>query len=181
MNADITYLEDAEIYERVLRDLVPKASQSVWIATANVKDCRIEINRSFRSIVRMLEGLCARGVEVRLLHSGVPSEPYLHELRESDLTSEELFTMRRCPRVHFKAVVVDCRHMYFGSANLTGAGMGAKGANRRNFEAAFVTSNAFLIHQITNKFERIWGGAACEKCDRKGLCAVPLEEPDLGS
>ena len=31
-----------------------------------------------------------------------------------------------CPRVHFKCIIVDGVKAYFGSANLTGAGMGAK-------------------------------------------------------
>lgn len=32
-----------------------------------------------------------------------------------------------CPRVHFKSVIVDGRFVFSGSANLTDAGMGAKG------------------------------------------------------
>lgn len=39
-----------------------------------------------------------------------------------------------CPRVHFKCIIVDGVKAYFGSANLTGAGMGAKSEKKRNFE-----------------------------------------------
>jgi len=179
MQVDVTYLEDREIYDRVLREAVPRAERSIWIATANLKDCQIEINRSFRSIVRFFEGLCSRGVEIRVLHSSVPSEPFLLDLRQSDLQTENLFTMRRCVRVHFKALIVDGKQMYLGSANVTGAGMGAKGATRRNFEIGFMTTHPFLIHQVTGKFRRIWNGRTCEGCDRREVCAVPLEEPDI--
>jgi len=39
-----------------------------------------------------------------------------------------------CPRVHFKLMIFDLETVYIGSANLTGAGMGLKGENKRNFE-----------------------------------------------
>lgn len=179
MQVNVTYLEDSEIYDRVVREGLMRAERTVWIATANVKDCQIEVNRAYRSIVRVFEGLCARGVDVRLLHGAVPSEAFLHDLRQSALTKEDLFTMRRCPRVHMKAFIMDGRQMYLGSANLTGAGVGAKGPDRRNFEVGLLTSHAFLIHQVARKFERIWGGQACDHCRRREVCAVPLEEPDL--
>ena len=177
MQVDVTYLEDRDIYERVLRDGVMKAERSVWLATANVKDCQVEFNRQFRSIVRVFEGLCSRGVEVRLLHSGVPSEPFLRDLRQSTLLAEDLFTMRRCARVHLKAIVVDGTQLYLGSANLTGAGLGAKSPKRRNFEVGLLTTHRFLIHQVAGKFRRIWSGQACETCERREVCAEPLEEP----
>ena len=40
-----------------------------------------------------------------------------------------------CPRVHFKMLVFDGEEVYIGSANLTGAGIGMKTDNKRNFEA----------------------------------------------
>ena len=67
--------------------------------------------------------LSKQGIEVRLLHSGVPSGPFLAELKEGIPKS---LIMRRCPRVHAKAIIADGRLMYLGSANLTGAGLGAR-------------------------------------------------------
>ncbi len=49
---------------------------------------------------------------------------------------------RRCPRLHAKAVIIDCRAMYLGSANLTGAGLGAKADKRRNFEMGIWTESS---------------------------------------
>ena len=76
-----------------------------------------------------------------------------------------------CPRVHFKSVVVDGRWAYSGSANLTGAGMGAKSVRRRNFESGFVTTEPELVTAIMDQFDRVWMGAECEACDRKAHCA----------
>lgn len=41
-----------------------------------------------------------------------------------------------CPRAHFKMIILDFESAYIGSANLTGAGIGMKSSNHRNFEAA---------------------------------------------
>ena len=47
--------------------------------------------------------------------------------------------LRQCARLHLKAVIVDGALLYLGSANWTGAGLGAKGDRNRNFELGFVT------------------------------------------
>ena len=76
-----------------------------------------------------------------------------------------------CPRVHFKSVVVDGRFAYSGSANLTGAGMGAKSSHHRNFESGFVTTDPGTVRAIMEQFDRVWMGAECEACRRKRYCA----------
>jgi phosphatidylserine/phosphatidylglycerophosphate/cardiolipin synthase-like enzyme len=87
--------------------------------------------------------------------------------------------MRRCPRVHFKAVLVDDAALHLGSANLTGAGLGAKSAKRRNFELGVVTADREMFDRVARLFHRIWEGGICQDCGRAGVCPVPLEEPDL--
>ena len=87
--------------------------------------------------------------------------------------------MRRCPRVHVKAVIVDGLGMYLGSANLTGAGLGAKSPRRRNFEAGIWTDELSLIDPVADMLEGIWSGRECPDCGRHEYCPVPLEEPDL--
>ena len=47
------------------------------------------------------------------------------EVAESARLGQAL-ALRACPRVHFKAVIVDGAFVYVGSANWTGAGLGAK-------------------------------------------------------
>lgn len=67
--------------------------------------------------------------------------------------------------------MVDGTFAYSGSANLTGAGMGAKSESRRNFETGFITSDKNLIHQIAGQFDDVWMGKFCKACQRKQFCS----------
>ena len=82
--------------------------------------------------------------------------------------------MKVCPRVHFKTVLVDGAWAYLGSANLTGAGLGAKGAHARNFELGFVTEDFDVIDRTTAFFESVWSGASCRGCRLREVCPDPL-------
>ena len=83
--------------------------------------------------------------------------------------------LRQCPRLHFKAIVVDGAFLYLGSANWTGAGLGAKGAGRRNFELGFVTADDQLLDRVQAIYDRIWSGAECGACKMRDLCPGPLD------
>jgi hypothetical protein len=87
--------------------------------------------------------------------------------------------IRRCPRVHAKLIVIDSRLLYIGSANLTGAGLGAKSERRRNFELGTLSTDEQLIDEVSSYFNTIWEGEPCATCGRRDVCPVPLEEPDL--
>ena len=76
-----------------------------------------------------------------------------------------------CPRVHLKAVIIDGNFSYSGSANLTGAGMGAKSEHKRNFEAGIITDDQKIIDQVMEQFDNIWSGIHCRACKRKKFCA----------
>ena len=169
------YLSGDAINDRVMGQLVPSARDSLLIATATLKAMRVvKPDGTAESIVRLLERLSGRGVTVRVLHSGIPSGPFREELKTVEPGA---FQMRRCPRTHFKAVVVDGSHVYLGSANLTGAGLGAKSEGRRNFEIGLVTDDPAMVDAVADLFESIWSGAQCQSCDRTDFCPVPLEEP----
>ena len=115
-------------------------------------------------------------MEIRLLHAGVPSTSALRELKRKLPGG---ITIRRCPRLHSKAVIIDSRMMYLGSANLTGAGLGAKADGRRNFELGVWTQASPLIESVHEQFNALWEGHRCDTCKRKDICPVPLEEPRL--
>ncbi len=91
------------------------------------------------------------------------------------------FEMRLCPRVHMKAVVVDGAFLYLGSANWTGAGLGAKGSGRRNFELGFVTDDALLLDDVQEIYDRIWRGAECKECKLRDECPAPLDGQERGA
>jgi len=100
-------------------------------------------------------------------------------LRELHRALPDRIRVRRCPRLHAKAVIVDCEAMYLGSANLTGAGLGAKSDARRNFELGVWTRSPALIDAVLESFNALWEGRHCEACGRRDTCPVPLEEPAL--
>jgi phosphatidylserine/phosphatidylglycerophosphate/cardiolipin synthase-like enzyme len=196
----VELVNGAQHFTRVVRDGILKAKVSIDIATADFKamlvpgasgmngihgvgECRRSAGRRRASgtgdavsIVEVFRCLASRGVEVRVLHAGVPSSPALRELR-SALPSG--LTIRRCPRIHMKAIIIDCASMYLGSANLTGAGLGAKGQNKRNFELGVWTTATPLIDSVLGEFNALWEGQRCKACQRKDVCPVPLEEPKL--
>ena len=67
-----TVLSDRVIYERVIRDAVPRAARRVWIATADIKDLYVEAapgSDRMVPFVKVLADLIGRGVEVRLVHA----------------------------------------------------------------------------------------------------------------
>jgi len=159
----------------------------LFIATADVKDLHLpseqlaagavrKPNRQAVSIVDVFHSLAQQNVQVQLLHSGVPSGPFLAELKKG---LPQTLTMRRCPRLHAKAVIADGRLMYLGSANLTGAGLGAKSVRRRNFEAGIWTDEIPLIDPVADMLEGVFSGDQCPSCGRRDYCPVPLEEPRL--
>jgi hypothetical protein len=63
---------------------------------------------------------------------------------------------------------------YVGSANLTGAGLGMKGKNTRNFEAGVLSSNKDFVKNAAEQFDSVWMGAHCKGCRRKAFCGDPI-------
>jgi phosphatidylserine/phosphatidylglycerophosphate/cardiolipin synthase-like enzyme len=128
------------------------------------------------SILARLDELAARGVELRLLHAELPSRPFREELANHPRLVAGGLALRRCPRVHLKAVIVDGAVLYLGSANWTGAGLGAKGSGRRNFELGVVTDDGPLLDHVQALYERIWQGGECAACRLRPECPGPLSE-----
>lgn len=71
-------------------------------------------------------------------------------------------------------MIFDWREAYIGSANLTGAGIGAKGVNKRNFEAGVLTDEPGLLDAACKQFDSVWRGAHCKDCLRREVCASPI-------
>lgn len=170
-------------YERVTL-AIAKAKTSVWIATANVKQLLVEAPIGTRArargryipILDVLQSLCDRNVQVRLLHASAPSGPFREELERRRLhLAPPRFEMRACPRVHLKIIAIDGALLYLGSANFTGAGLGAKGDGRRNFELGVLTDDEWMLDEAQARFDRIWRGAECGACRLRAQCPSPLD------
>jgi phosphatidylserine/phosphatidylglycerophosphate/cardiolipin synthase-like enzyme len=167
---------DAEHHEQVI-EAVRRATVSVWIATANLKDVHVPRSgsRRYMSMLAVLDEMAGRGVELRILHAGLPSRSFRDSFDGFPRLVEGGLELRQCPRVHLKTVIVDGRWLYAGSANWTGAGLGLKSPRRRNFEAGWVTADAAAIDQMQERFDRIWSGGHCGACGLRAECEAPLD------
>lgn len=126
-------------------------------------------------MLEAFDELAERGAELRILHAELPSRPFREEFDRHPRLVRGGLELRECPRVHFKAVIVDGARLYLGSANWTGAGLGAKGTGRRNFELGFVTGDPELVDEVQGLYERIWRGAECRGCKLRDVCPAPLD------
>jgi phosphatidylserine/phosphatidylglycerophosphate/cardiolipin synthase-like enzyme len=163
-------------YEAVLKELIPSARKFVWILTADIKDAFMEgTGGRFIPVLGVLAEKLREGVEVRLIHAKEPGPRFRQEFdRFPEFLSSDNFDRLLCPRQHMKVILVDGKRAYVGSANLTGAGVGAKGANRRNFEAGVLTDDPQLLEPLMNFCDAFYAGELCRKCDRREYCPNPL-------
>jgi phosphatidylserine/phosphatidylglycerophosphate/cardiolipin synthase-like enzyme len=179
-------LADRDHYEEVVKAVL-EAERSVWIATANLKELMVEDPNAvpgrrrgrrgtYHSVLEAFAELAERQVELRILHAAMPSRPFRRSFDAQPPLVAGGLEMRMCPRVHLKTVVVDARLVYLGSANWTGAGLGAKGEGRRNFEMGIITSDERVIDQVQDRFDQIWRGAECANCRLRDECEMPLDE-----
>lgn len=169
------FITDKAIYDRVIQEMVTDAEAFLWIATADIKDMYVKRGSSMIPFLGVLSDLIERGISVRLLHAKEPGPNFREDFDKYPALIEGLERML-CPRVHFKSVIVDGKMAYTGSANLTGAGMGAKSEKRRNFESGFITDDPEIVDAVMEQFDRVWIGNHCETCGRRKFCPdCPLE------
>jgi phosphatidylserine/phosphatidylglycerophosphate/cardiolipin synthase-like enzyme len=166
----LEFITDRDIYEKVICGRIGKARKFLWIATSDLKDLHVDKGGGMVPFLEILSDLIKRQVEIRLLHAKEPGPAFR---RDFDKYPNLIAGMERilCPRVHLKAVVIDGTFAYTGSANLTGAGMGAKSEHKRNFESGIITDDAAIIGKVMEQFDNIWRGTHCPPCKRKKFCA----------
>lgn len=176
---DVELLLHGDHYPAVIRRVLA-AAHSVWIATANLKELMIEAEgsgrrRGYRSVLAAFNELSARGVELRLLHAAPPSRVFIRDFDEQARLVAGGLELRQCPRNHLKLVIVDGQHLYLGSANWTGAGLGAKHPAKRNFELGFLTEDERLLDIAQETFNAIWSGRECGQCRLREECPMPID------
>ncbi|MFC1780687.1 phospholipase D-like domain-containing protein [Planctomycetota bacterium] len=166
----LEFITDRNIYEKVIYERVPRAARFLWLATADLKDLYVDKHGQMVPFLEILSDLVSKNVEIRLLHAKEPGPAFR---RDFDKYPNLIKGMERilCPRVHLKSVVIDGEFAYTGSANLTGAGMGAKSADKRNFEAGIITDDKAIIERIMDQIDQIWRAEHCRGCKRKKFCA----------
>lgn len=166
------YTSNSSHYKEVL-SRVPNVKHSLWIGTADIKDLYIEIGNEKKPFLALIAQLIKKGVEVRLIHAKEPGPNFREDFDKYPILYDGLERVL-CPRVHFKIIVYDCRVAYIGSANLTGAGIGMKGDDKRNFEAGILTDDPMVVKDVMNQFDEVWMGKHCKSCKRRDFCVDPI-------
>lgn len=166
-----------EIYAETVLRAMPAAERFLWIATADLKDMHVPVSaKRFDSVAALWASLVRQGVEIRLIHAKEPGPRFRKDFdRFPELTKSERFERILCPRNHAKIILVDGVWAFVGSANLTGAGLGAKSPERRNFEAGFVTDSPDAIRRLMEFFDALYTGDLCRNCGRRDVCPDPVE------
>lgn len=164
-----------DIYLKVIQERIPQARHHVWIVTADIKDMYVERYGEFVPFLELLADLVSQGVGVRLIHAKEPGPRFREDFdRYDELINNELFERILCPRVHTKAIVIDGREAFVGSANLTGAGLGSKHEDKRNFEAGFLFDDEESIAELVAWIDELYLGNLCRSCRRREYCPDPI-------
>ena len=168
----IEFITNDKLYKKVIEP-ISRTYSFVWIGTADIKDLHVHYKGTVHSFLSVLDNLLKRKVSIRLLHAKEPGANFRKNFDKYPLLWD---TMERqlCPRVHFKHIIIDGKFAYSGSANLTGAGLGIKSINTRNFESGFITDDLKIIKDIMNQFDEVWMGKYCKDCKRKDFCQDPI-------
>lgn len=168
----IEYISGTGHYNEVLAR-VANVKQSLWIGTADIKDLHVKVGDTTKPFLAVIALLIRRGVEVRLIHAKEPGPNFREDFDKYPVLYDRLERVL-CPRVHFKMLVFDCKEVYIGSANLTGAGIGMKSSDKRNFEAGILTDEPQIVEQAMQQFDDVWMGKHCKTCKRKDYCPDPI-------
>lgn len=168
----IKFITNEQLYTHVIEP-VARARAFVWIGTADIKDLHVHHKGSVPSFLAVLDSLARKKVSIRLLHAKEPGVNFRRSFDKYPLLWKNM-EIQLCPRVHFKHIIIDAELAYTGSANLTGAGLGMKSRNTRNFESGILTTNPDLIDAIMRQFDEVWMGAYCKVCKRREFCSDPI-------
>ena len=169
---EFQYIANDDHYDKVI-DKIKDCKKTLWIGTADIKDLYVKDWRGTKPLLEVLSDLAKRGVEIRLIHAKEPGPAFRQDFDKYPALIDGMERVL-CPRVHFKIIVFDLKTAYVGSANLTGAGLGMKGENTRNFEAGVLSSNKDFVKNAAEQFDSVWMGAHCKGCRRKEFCGDPI-------
>jgi hypothetical protein len=166
------------LHQRVIVDGLLTAKSHVWIATADLKDMHVAGRQGKRTrfvpILEEFDRMAALGVTFRIVHGSLPSRPFRETLESYPRLTAGALELQICPRSHWKIMIVDHRLAYCGSANFTGAGLGARSEHKRNLEIGTVSTDPAWIESLSAQFDAFWIGQHCELCRLRERCPDPI-------
>ena len=174
-NESVRIVFGDDLHSQVVLDGVLQAKRTVWVATANLKDMHIEKARGYSPILETFDRMASKGVRFRVIHCDLPSRPFRKSLDRCTHLLSGGMELQICPRSHWKMIIVDGRFAYLGSANFTGAGLGAKKASRRNLELGITTDDPGFVNRLSTLFDQFWIGEHCRDCAFKKQCPDPID------
>lgn len=170
-----------EIHSRIIEQAIPAAERFLWIVTADIKDMHVVRGRRAIPFLAVLSELVERGVAVRLIHAKEPGSRFRRDFDQYPVLIEsDLFERALCPRVHTKAIIIDGEKAFITSANLTGAGLGAKHPDKRNFEAGIFTDEKKHVAPLMTWADELFLGEYCGRCRLRAICPDPLDGDATG-
>lgn len=174
MDYFVNYIENEQHYHEVLL-MANKVKSSLWIGTADIKDLFVKDKTRSFSFLELLSRAIERKINVRLLHAKEPGPIFRKDFDKFPNLAKSL-ERAICPRVHFKILIFDLKVAYIGSANLTGAGLGMKSPDKRNFEAGVLSNSPKLVDKAIDQFDLVWQGVHCKTCERKDYCGDRIDK-----
>ena len=169
---ETSYIANDAHYDQVI-ERIKDVKKTLWIGTADIKDLYVKDGRGTKPLLEVLSDLVKKGVAIRLIHAKEPGPAFRQDFDKYPALIEGVERVL-CPRVHFKIIIFDLKMAYVGSANLTGAGIGMKGENTRNFEAGILSTNKDFVKNAAEQFDSVWMGSFCKSCKRKEFCSDPI-------
>ena len=167
------FISGVDHYNKVLSK-VASVKRSLWIGTADIKDLHVKVGNFTQPFLAVLAQLLKRCIDVRLIHAKEPGPVFREDFDRYPILAKYLGRVL-CPRVHFKMLIFDNQVAYIGSANLTGAGIGMKSSNRRNFECGIMSDDPKIVENAIELFESVWRGSLCQSCGRRQYCPDPIK------
>jgi phosphatidylserine/phosphatidylglycerophosphate/cardiolipin synthase-like enzyme len=164
-------------YQEVIQR-IRKAKFSIKIMTGDFKRFNLKPTakqgKNYKDgspFVKYLMEKAVQRVSIQVICSE-PSKPFMDDKDEyyEQLNQPELFEFKHCIRNHAKAIIIDDKLAYIGSANITPAGLGQGIFTPGNFEVGILTDDSAIVSSIMDFFSKIWAGCYCERCHRAEKC-----------
>ena len=157
---------DGDSFEHIVHNGFMKAKKHIWFTSAKTTDFMIPNPKTKEAMQfsQRLYQLARREIKIKFILAPREEEKKFYQ----KLKDVENIEFKFCYNMHMKIILIDSTWLYFGSANLTGAGLGSRTRKgRNNFEIGAITIDENIIYQTESLLHEIWEGKHCKDCYQK--------------